>query len=125
MRAAALALLFAGCLSWPDRYTVTGGRGEGGLETANGQPDRDFEENYLEVGLSGPIGTQTSAPARAEAGQWSPPPAAGPTPPTTAAQPPQQEIPWDLLIGALLGAGGLVGGQKGHRMYKSRTSKKA
>ena len=112
---ASLALLLSSCVGLPDRWSATAGKGDGGLELAKTDGDRDFDTTYVEVGVSGPLG-KPHVPGLPKMPAWSPAPASAPT-----EQPEAPEgIPWTELALLLSGAAGMKGSEYCYGQVKKR-----
>ena len=114
----ALALCLASCQG-PDRWSVSTGLGDGSFDTLKAG-DRDVDSQWVEVGVSGPLGFAQEPRRRCE------------TPTTqiltsapTAQPEPSGDIPWEELLLLLVGAGGWEGSKHGYRKVKERRSKRA
>ena len=114
MRAALLALAVAGCQG-PDRWSVTGGSTLGaGLDSAY-HGERDFESQYLELGVSGPLGFSQ------ERGRLRTDPCPDPTPSAPTGPPIESGgVPWAELLILASGAAAMKGGEYGYRKVRSR-----
>src|SRR5262245_40555502 len=99
MRAAVLVLLLFGCRG-PDRWSVTTGHARGDADS----PKVSFntESDWMEVGISGPIGSPPEKPRA----QLELPPAPEWKPATAPALPQDGGVPWEEI---LLLAGGALG----------------
>jgi hypothetical protein len=113
MRLFLLACVLVSACATPDRYSVTGGSTlAGGLESADGQ--RQFDSQWLEVGVSGPLGK----PVETRMVQRPHEPTSEPSAPTE--QPtPSGGIPWGDLALLVSGAAGGKAGEFGFRKAKA------
>lgn len=103
MRAWLLALAMTACAG-PDRWHASTGLGDGEFETLKAG-DRDFDSQWVEVGVSGPLFKARETPR--------PPPQPLPL---DCPEPVESTIPWlelaILLSGAVAGKAGEVGYRK-------------